>query len=436
VGIVEIPNPMTGFPGNAAASFSTGIENDPLTGGSRLLEWTGGSATVSNRTGAVRNITNNWICVSGRYGIAAGPAGHFNYQTASSYNRLGAAQDTLKFYPQNTLGARYAVWFPGKNASQTASNANLINWSVTASNSILTFPGPTGSVSQIIAALPPPLPPYPPYELPIAGVTASSFQSGFAPTNAVDGNLSDFWVSSGTSAGQGPTTDNPEWLQVTFPRRAAISGFQVYPRTTNGGYGPKDVSLLLDGASIYQGTMGPTTTLDVEFASPAYATNAELLITSSYDPMFPNNSRNVQVVEMLFFERAVPGTFGDWALHEFNATQLADATISSPGADPDGDGAPNLLEFAMGGQPLAADAQNLKLQSATKSANQFAFHFRQRKDLGGLTRQFLLSTNLVGWTQISPLNVSTDQDFGDVLQFLAIVDAPAEPSFFRVSFSQ
>jgi hypothetical protein len=182
--------------------------------------------------------------------------------------------------------------------------------------------------------------------------------------------------------------------------------------------------------------MGPTTTLDVELSPPAYATNAELLITSSYDPMFPNNSRNVQVVEMVFFERAVPGTFGDWALREFNATQLADASVSGPGADPDGDGAPNLLEFAMGGQPLAADAQNLKLQSASMLTNHFAFHFRQRKDLGGLTRQFLLSTNFVAWTQISPLNVSTEQDLGDVVQLLATMDAPAQPSFFRVSFSQ
>jgi hypothetical protein len=192
----------------------------------------------------------------------------------------------------------------------------------------------------------------------------------------------------------------------------------------------------VDGASIYQGTMGPTTTLDVELAQPAYATNAELLITSAYDPMFPNNSRNVQVVEMAFFERAMPGTFGDWALRQFTSAQLADASVSSADADPDGDGAPNLLEFAMGGQPLAADAENFNLHYASRSANQFAFHFRQRKDLGGLTRQFLLSTNLVAWTQVSPLTLSTDQDFGDVVQLLATMEAPAQQSFFRVGFSQ
>jgi hypothetical protein len=374
--------------------------------------------------------------VAGRYGIAAGPAGYFNYRAASSYNRLGAAEDTLRFFPQSWLGPRYAVWFPGKSASQTASNASLIKWSVTASNSVLSFPGPTGSVAQIIAAAPPPSAPYPPYSLPIASITASSFQASYPPTNAVNGNLSDFWVSLGSNPGEGPTTNNPQWLLVTFPRRVAISRFQVYPRTTNGGYGPKDMSVLFDGASIYQGTMEPTTTLDFELPQPAYATNAELLITASYDPSYPTNSRNVQVVEMVFFERALPGTFGDWALHEFNAAQLADSSISGAGADPDGDSAPNLLEFAMGGQPLVADAENLKLQSASASGNQFAFHFRQRKDLGGLSREFLLSTDLIAWTAVAPLNVSTDQDLGDVVQLLATMSAPPQPSFYRVSFSQ
>jgi hypothetical protein len=436
VGIVEVPFPVAGFAGGTAGSFSVGIENDALTGGSRLLEWTGGSATISNRSGVVRNITNGWACVSGRYGIAAGPAGYFKYQAASSYNRLGAAEDTLKFFPQNWLGPRYAVWFPGKTASQTASNASLIKWSITPSNSILTFPGPTGSVAQIIAALAPPLPPYPDYTLPIASITASSFQASYPPTNAVDGNLSDFWVSYGTTQGQGPTTNNPEWLEAAFPRRVAISRFQIYPRTTNGGYGPKNVSMLLDGSSIYDGMMGPTTTLDIRLAQPVYATNAELLITSAYDPSFPNNPRNVQVVEMVFFERALPGTFGDWALRQFTSAQLADSTISGAGADPDGDGAPNLLEFAMGGQPLVSDAENLKLQNASVSDNQFVFHFRQRKDLGGLTREFLLSTDLIAWTPVTPLNISTDQDFGDVVQLLATINAPAQPSFYRLSFNQ
>src|ERR1043165_1985059 len=38
VGIVEVPFPTAGFAASSAASFNVGIENDPLTGGSRLLE--------------------------------------------------------------------------------------------------------------------------------------------------------------------------------------------------------------------------------------------------------------------------------------------------------------------------------------------------------------------------------------------------------------
>ncbi|HSU53036.1 MAG TPA: discoidin domain-containing protein [Candidatus Dormibacteraeota bacterium] len=436
VGIVEIPFPIIGFNSTAASSFDTGIENDQLTGGSRLLEWTGSSATISNRTGATRNITNAWVCVSGRYGLAAGPNGYFDYQAASSYNRLGAAQDTLAFFPQDPAAGRYAVYFPGQSAAQTASKAALINWTVTSSNCILNFPGATGSVVQIIASLPPPPPPYQPYALSIASVSASSSQSGFPPTNAVNANYTDFWVSSGTSAGQGPTTNDPEWLLVNFPRRTAVSRFQVYPRTTNGGYGPKNVSMLLNGVSVYQGVMGATTTLDVSLSPPVYATNAQLWITSSYDAGSPGNPRNVQVVEMVFFERALPATFGDWALRQFNDAQLADASISGVMADPDGDGAPNLLEFAMGGTPLTPDGSNFKLQSVSASASQFTFRFRQAKDLAGVARQFQQSTNLGLWTTVAPLNVSTAQDSGTVQMLQATFAALAKQSFFRVNFSQ
>lgn len=104
--------------------------------------------------------------------------------------------------------------------------------------------------------------------------------------HAMDGNLSTFWVSSGTSPGQGPTTNNPEWLQFTFPRIVAVSEFQIAPRTLNGGYGPKTIEMFLDGALVYAGTM-INATLDVRLPEPAYATNAQLLITSSYDPGYP-----------------------------------------------------------------------------------------------------------------------------------------------------
>ncbi|HWH68229.1 MAG TPA: hypothetical protein VNT26_02550, partial [Candidatus Sulfotelmatobacter sp.] len=166
IAIVEVPWPFSAVVAASAGSFTIGIENDPLTGGSRRLEWAGGSTTITNRSGALCNITNDWICVASRYGLAAGPTGYFNYQAAAAYNRSGAAEDTLQFIPQESLAPRYAVWFPGKNPSQTASNASLVFWTLSASNAVLTFPGLGGNPAQITAALPPAAPRYAPYVLP------------------------------------------------------------------------------------------------------------------------------------------------------------------------------------------------------------------------------------------------------------------------------
>jgi hypothetical protein len=436
VAIVEVPSPSSGVSGGSAGSFCIGIENDPLVGGSRLLEWLGGSAILTNRSGVIRNVTNNWACVAGRYGLAAGPAGYFNYQTASSYNRAGAAQDTLQFFPQATLGPRYAVWFPGKNAVQTMSNASQVSWSVSATNAILSFPGPGGSPAQIAAALAPAPTGFPPYLLPIAGITASSSQPGYPPTNAVDGNYSDFWVSSGGGPGQGPTASHPEWLQVAFPRPVAISEFQVAPRTLNGSYGPKAVQMLFNGLSVYQGTMAATATLDVHLPHPLTATNAQLVITSSYDPNYPTNSRNVQVVELTFFERALPGTFADWLLRNFSDAQIADGAVTGPQADPDADGVPNLVEFAVGGNPLAPDSAFAVLQPLSVNQGTLTLQFRERKNLGDVQRTVQTSSDLRTWTEVMPAALTNVADLGEAWLRQAAFPLQGTPIFFRLSYAR
>lgn len=180
--------------------------------------------------------------------------------------------------------------------------------------------------------------------------------------------------------------------------------------------------------------MPATSNLDVHLTPPVYATNAELLITSSYDPANPTNSRNVQVVELTFYERALPDTFGDWALHQFNYAQSLDGSVSGPGADPDGDGVPNLIEFASGGNPLSADASNSVAQIVSHTPGQFVLSYRERKDLGDVQRIFQYSTNLSDWNSITPSQITTIANLPTVYVRQATFPAPAASAYFRVGF--
>jgi hypothetical protein len=61
------------------------------------------------------------------------------------------------------------------------------------------------------------------------------------------------------------------------------------------------------------------------------------------------------------YARFTPGAFGAWQQQHFTALMLNDPALSSPVADPDGDGHDNEFEFAAGLLPL--DAQSRFLQS-------------------------------------------------------------------------
>jgi hypothetical protein len=443
VGIIEVPNPVSGFANSAAASFSTGIENDPLCGNARLLEWSNGNTNVTSRSGKVVSRTNNWICVSGSYGLAAGPAGYFNYTAATSYNRLGASEDTLAFYPTNSLTPRYAVYFPGRNALLTSNLAAQITWNISGTNATLTFPA-AGGFAQMSALVPlvSTNPSYPPYLLGIASVSASSYQSAsYPPTNAVDNNVSTFWVSL-----YGPT-NHAEWLMVAFPRPVAVAGFQVAPRTVNAGYGPTAIQMFgnvnlvvpasgvpTSGTNFWSGPMAAQQTLDVKLSPPVYVTNAVMVIPGAYDNGNISSPRNVQVVELNFFERAQPGTYGDWALNYFSDARLTNALIGIASADPDGDGVPNLLEFATGGNPLVADATN-GIVRGLNVAGQLAFQFQERVALGSVGRQFQSSTDLLNWSNATPVSVTALQNFGASSLWQATFPLQPSRQFFRLRYS-
>jgi expansin len=58
----------------------------------------------------------------------------------------------------------------------------------------------------------------------------------------------------------------------------------------------------------------------------------------------------------------VAASYSQWQTASFSSTELTNSVISGDSADPDGDGIPNLLEYAMGLDPKVANPSPLKLQ--------------------------------------------------------------------------
>ncbi len=74
-----------------------------------------------------------------------------------------------------------------------------------------------------------------------------------------------------------------------------------------------------------------------------------------------------------------------WRFAKFTAPQLADPLVSSPDADPDADGLPNLLEYAFAREPLVADGPSAQPAASPGLDGHLAFTYFQAADRPDLT---------------------------------------------------
>ncbi len=252
VGIIEVPNPVGGFANSAAASFSTGIENDPLCGGSRLLEWSNGSATITNRSGASKNVTNNWICVSGNYGDCFGPAGYLNYTATTSLQpprrgggHAGFHADEFAHAALRRLFSRQkrVANFQSRRAGQLEyfRHERDVDFSRERRHGAGFRARVAGFDESVLSAL-------------RAGhrqrhrlVIRKSRLSADERSGQQQFHVLGF--APAPPPGRGRRRRILNGCMVDFPRRCAVSEFQVVPRTVNGGYGPAELQLWLNGVA-------------------------------------------------------------------------------------------------------------------------------------------------------------------------------------------
>lgn len=97
------------------------------------------------------------------------------------------------------------------------------------------------------------------------GVTSSSVTSGLPASNATDGNIFDFF----SSTGHGGTVSSNEWLQLDLGQKQyGINRVRLYPR--EGGYGfPVDFSIQYSDSSSGPWTTAPGST-KTAFANPGF----------------------------------------------------------------------------------------------------------------------------------------------------------------------
>ena len=83
-----------------------------------------------------------------------------------------------------------------------------------------------------------------------------------------------------------------------------------------------------------------------------------------------------------------------WRAAHFNSGELADTAISGPGADPDGDGVANLLEYIQGRDPRTRDASPPTFEV---SGGYIVFTYESLRALVGWQLSVETSTDLVTW---------------------------------------
>lgn len=141
------------------------------------------------------------------------------------------------------------------------------------------------------------------------------------------------------------------------------------------------------------------------------------------------------------------GEYAQWKATHFDAVELADPTISGDHADPDGDGIPNLLEFALGGDPKSpsmnrpSDGRPLmpQLLRPTNPGQpwQLTFHRRIPSHRAEVTYQLESSPTLNGNDWIAVEGTESILEESGSWQHVAIAlpegTSPEQAHFFRLA---
>lgn len=124
-------------------------------------------------------------------------------------------------------------------------------------------------------------------------------------------------------------------------------------------------------------------------------TNVQAANAGDYDVVVTNSLGLVTSTVAQLTVTPLPA-FTAWLSARFSVSERNDPQRGTPAADPDRDGLSNLLEYALGREPLAADNTSPLVVVAT--ANDWTCTFTRPADRADLVYTVEFSTNLTTWT--------------------------------------
>ena len=123
-------------------------------------------------------------------------------------------------------------------------------------------------------------------------------------------------------------------------------------------------------------------------------------------------------------------TLSEWKATRFSPAGLSDPALSGDSADPDGDGRKNLLEYALGGEPLVPDQAPVQ---AVAGPDGLALHFPERVVAGDLLYHLSESPDLHHWLTPNSATPETLSENGTIRMVAIPLSSPsADRTFARL----
>ena len=141
---------------------------------------------------------------------------------------------------------------------------------------------------------------------------------------------------------------------------------------------------------------------------------------------------NPDFADMMFL--GVDG-FAAWENDHFSTAELSNAAVSAETADPDGDGVPNLAEYALGHNPHVPETNaidSVSLQAISGTNYLYVTHTRNHY-ISGVTLTYQTSSNMTAWTDTAAEIVSNAQiDAQKDIVVARLVATGAAANFVRI----